>query len=269
MFSRRIDFAMLNPSYRFETGASTHSGCVRDHNEDRYLAAPDHGVWLVADGMGGHFGGDVAAQIMVDQAASVHRAATAPDLHARFHDRVARANEAIRAHSERNDGATIGTTLAALLIHDRSFMVSWCGDSRVYLLREGTLHQVSRDHTEVQELLDTGAITAEQAEHWPRRNVITRAIGVYPEAHIEDRYGDLQDRDTFLLCSDGLTGHVADDEIAAHLRGQSAQRACDALLSLTLERGANDNVTLIVVRCAFKTLVTRSDISQDMSGTAQ
>ncbi len=257
---------MLNPSYRFETGAATHHGRVRDHNEDRYLAAPEHGIWLVADGMGGHFGGDVAAQILVDETASVHRAATAPDLHARFHDRVARANQAIRDHSDRHEGATIGTTLAALLIHDRRFLVSWCGDSRVYLLREGRLHQVSRDHTEVQELLDTGAITEEQAENWPRRNVITRAIGVHDEAMIEDRYGDLQDRDVFLLCSDGLTGHVEDDEIATHLRGQAAQRACDALLDLTLERGASDNVTLIVVRCTFKTLVTPEQTAAGRAG---
>lgn len=257
---------MPNPSYRFDTGAVTHSGCVRDHNEDRYLAAPDHGIWLVADGMGGHFGGDVAAQIMVDEAASVNRAATAPDLHARFHDRVARANDAIRDHSQRNEGVTIGTTLASLLIHDRSFVASWCGDSRIYLLREGKLHQVSRDHTEVQELLDTGAITHEQAENWPRRNVITRAIGVHEQAHVEDRFGDLQDRDTFILCSDGLTGHVSDDEIAGLVRGQSAQRACDALLNLTLERGANDNVTLIVVRCAFKTLVTRDEQAPGKAG---
>ncbi|MDD7971942.1 PP2C family protein-serine/threonine phosphatase [Roseinatronobacter alkalisoli] len=257
---------MPNPSYRFETGAATHGGRVRDHNEDRYLAAPDQGIWLVADGMGGHFGGDVAAQIMVDQAASVHRAATAPDLHARFHDRIARANEDIRAHSLRNEGATIGTTLAALLIHDNSFVASWCGDSRIYLLREGTLHQVSRDHTEVQELLDTGAITAEQARHWPRKNVITRAIGVHEDAHVEDRYGDLQDRDIFLLCSDGLTGHVDDDEIAASLRGQSAQRACETLLNMTLDRGASDNVTIIVIRCAFKTLVTRAESNSGETG---
>ncbi len=257
---------MLNPSYRFETGAATHSGCVRDHNEDRFLAAPEQGIWLVADGMGGHFGGDVAAQILVDETATVHRAATAPDLHARFQDRVARANDLIRAHSDRNDGATIGTTLAALLIHDRNFAVSWCGDSRVYLLREGKLHQISRDHTEVQELLDTGAITAEQAAHWPRRNVITRAIGVHEEAHVDDRFGELQDRDIFLLCSDGLTGHVEDGEIAVLLRGQSAQRACDSLLNLTLERGANDNVTLLVVRCNFKTLVTGDDSPTGKAG---
>lgn len=262
----RTGFNMLNPSYRFETGAATHSGCVRDHNEDRYLAAPEHGIWLVADGMGGHFGGDVAAQILVDETASVHRAATAPDLHARFHDRVARANDAIREHSGRHEGVTIGTTLAALLIHDHSFVVSWCGDSRVYLLREGKLHQVSRDHTEVQELLDSGAISAEQAESWPRRNVITRAVGVHDEAMIEDRFGDLQDRDIFLLCSDGLTGHVGDDEITAHLRGQSAQRACEALLNLTLERGASDNVTLIVVRCSVKTLVTRGGATMGKAG---
>ncbi len=247
---------MHNPRYRLETGAISHTGCVRDHNEDRLLAAPDLGIWLVADGMGGHFGGDVAAQMLVDNAASVHRAATAPDLHARFHDRVARANDAIRDHSAHNDGATIGTTLAALLIHDGSFVASWCGDSRVYLLREGTLHQVSRDHTEVQELLDSGAITDEQAETWPRKNVITRAVGVHDEAHLEERQGELQDRDIFLLCSDGLTGHVADDEIAACLTGRSADKACHKLVDLTLERGAHDNVSVVVLRCMLKTLVS-------------
>jgi len=247
---------MANSSYRFETGAITHSGCVRDHNEDRLLAAPERGIWLVADGMGGHFGGDLAAQMLVDHAASVHRAATAPDLHARFHDRIARANDAIRDHSARHDGATIGTTLAALLVHNGSFVASWCGDSRVYLMRAGQLHQISRDHTEVQELLDSGAITPQQAEDWPRKNVITRAVGVHEEAHIEERQGELQDRDIFLLCSDGLTGHVTDDEIAACLRGRSAEKACEELVEMTLERGAHDNVSVVVVRCVLKTLVS-------------
>src|SRR6056297_2953564 len=119
---------MSNPKFRFETGAVTHDGCVRDHNEDRYLAAPQLGIWLVADGMGGHFGGDVAAQTIVD--------------------RVARANADIRALSARNGDATVGATLAALLIHEANFSCSWCGDSRVYLLRDSALTQMSRDHTE-------------------------------------------------------------------------------------------------------------------------
>src|SRR6056297_3558322 len=158
---------MNNTRYRFETGAVTHSGCVRDHNEDRFLAASEQGIWLVADGMGGHFGGDLAAQMIVDRAESVSRASSAPDLNARFRDRIVQANQDIRDHSARNDGATIGATLATLLIHESNFACSWCGDSRLYLLRDGALTQISRDHTEAQELLDSGAITPEQAENWP------------------------------------------------------------------------------------------------------
>jgi protein phosphatase len=251
---------MSNPKFRFETGAATHDGCVRDHNEDRYLAAPHLGIWLVADGMGGHFGGDVAAQTIVDRVETVHRSSSAPDLRARFLDRVARANEDIRALSARNGNATIGATLAALLVHEANFSCSWCGDSRVYLLRDGVLSQVSRDHTEAQELLDSGTITPEQAENWPRKNVITRAVGVYDEADIDHVTGTLRDRDTFLLCSDGLTGHLEDDDILSMMRGKPSQAACEALLSETLARGASDNVTVVIVRCALKTVVSTDEI---------
>lgn len=250
---------MSNPKFRFETGAVTHDGCVRDHNEDRYLTAPDLGIWLVADGMGGHFGGDVAAQIIVDRVETVRHSSSAPDLRARFLDRMAQANQAIRDHSARNDGATIGATLAALLVHEANFACSWCGDSRLYLLRDGVLTQISRDHTEAQELLDSGAITPEQAENWPRKNVITRAIGVNEEADIDHVSGILRDRDSFLLCSDGLTGHLQDAEIMSIMRGQSSQAACEALLQETLQRGASDNVTVVIVRCALKTVVGDGD----------
>jgi len=252
---------MNNPSYRFETGAVTHSGCIRDHNEDRYLSAPSLGIWLVADGMGGHFGGDVAAQTIVDKVESVSRASSAPDLHARFHDRIAQANQDIRDHSARNGGATIGATLATLLIHENYFAGIWCGDSRLYRLRDGVLTQLSRDHTEVQELLDSGAITTQQAQDWPRKNVITRAIGVQDTVDMDHVSGSLRDRDSFLLCSDGLTGHLEDDELAPIMRGKSSQAACEALLDETLRRGASDNVTIVIVRCVHKTMVSDDDVS--------
>jgi serine/threonine protein phosphatase PrpC len=241
--------------FRFETGAATHEGCVRTLNEDRFLSQPDSGVWLVADGMGGHWGGDFAAMSIVEHVGSVGRAASAPDLQARFEDRIARANGAIQAHSARHDGVTIGATVAALLVHEAHFACLWAGDSRVYLMRDGRLAQLSRDHTEVQELLDRGAITPEQAEVWPRRNVITRAVGVHPEVRLDQVVGELRDRDVFLLCSDGLTGHLDDAEIRDTLAGRAPQAACDRLVQITLDRGATDNVTVVAVRCASKTLV--------------
>lgn len=252
---------MEDARFRFETGAVTHNGCVRDHNEDRYMSDPALGVWLVADGMGGHYGGEVAAQAIVDRVATMERAPSAPDLQARFLRRVEQANQDILAHSESVGGATIGATLAAILTHDGNYAAVWCGDSRIYKLRDGVLTQISRDHNEANELLDSGAITEEQAANWPRKNVLSRAIGVRAEVETDRVYGKLRDCDTFLLCSDGLTGHLSDDDITELMRGRSAQRACDALLEETLKRGATDNVTVVIMRCALKTVVSGSEMA--------
>jgi protein phosphatase len=229
--------------------SATHPGRVRTHNEDCLLARPELGVWLVADGMGGHRAGDFASRRIAESAARIGLAASAMDLKLRFLDRLAAAHDEIRRHSDELDGATVGSTLAALLVFQHHFACIWSGDSRVYLSREGVLHQLTTDHTEVNELLRQGMISAEQAAHWPRKNVITRAIGVFDAPETDETYGTLQAGDTFLLCSDGLTGHVSDEEIAIYLMMPGAQAACDRLVALTLDRGARDNVTTVVARC--------------------
>ena len=241
--------------FRFETGAVIHAGCIRDYNEDRFLAAPESGIWLVADGMGGHYGGDFAAEAIVENVRSVQRVASAHELQSRTIDRIQQANHLIQERSAHMEGITIGATVAALMVFDSHFACVWCGDSRVYQMRDGRLNQVTRDHTEVQELLDRGVISQQQAETWPRKNVITRAVGVAAQAQLDNVYGMLKDRDTFLICSDGLTGHVSDGEIQRLITGASPQLACDRLLQLTLDRGATDNVTIVVVRCGQKTVV--------------
>lgn len=233
---------------KFVTGAVTHQGCRRDHNEDRYLAKPEAGVWLVADGMGGHAAGDFASQTIVECVTSVGRPSSAPDLQARFQERIGTAHELIQRRAAELNGTTIGATLVALLVYDAHFACVWSGDSRVYLLRDGAIQQVSVDHTEVQELLASGAITPAQAENWPRKNVITRAIGVSPSPRTDERYGVLRQGDVFLLCSDGLTEHVTDPEIAAAMAMPAPQAACEQLLEMTLERGAVDNVTVVMVQ---------------------
>ncbi len=240
---------MIEAPFVFETGAASDTGRVRNHNEDSFLALPDAGVWLVADGMGGHHAGDFASRAIAESVASVGKPVSAPDLQARFMDRVQRAHALIQQQSARLNGATVGATLVGLLSFDRHFACIWSGDSRIYLLRQGQFAQVTVDHTEVNELLRTGAITPEQALTWPRRNVITRAIGVHDRPMTDERSGVLVDGDTFLLCSDGLTEHVEDHEMAEALSRMGAQDACTALVALTLERGAKDNVTVLVVRC--------------------
>lgn len=236
-------------SFMFDTGAASDTGRVRSHNEDSFLVRAESGVWLVADGMGGHEAGDFASQTIAESAGSVGMPTSAPDLQARFMDRILRAHMAIKDKSARMNGATIGATLVALLTYDRHFACIWSGDSRIYLLRGGQFTQVTVDHTEVQELLRNGAITAAQAETWPRKNVITRAIGVHDRPMTDERSGELAHGDTFLLCSDGLTEHVDDAEMVQAMQQFAPQQACDQLVALTLSRGARDNVTVIVVRC--------------------
>lgn len=238
-------------SYRisFETGYATHVGKVRKVNEDALAVLPKLGVWVIADGMGGHEGGRFASHTLTSDIASMGEAVSAADQLARFKDRVMRANGRILQETGAQKGATMGTTVAAILAHGRSYACLWAGDSRVYLLRNGVLDQLSHDHAEAQELVDKGVLTSDEAKYWPRRNVLTRAIGVFEDPKLAEREGSLLPGDAFLLCSDGLTGHLSDAEILDKVASLRPQEACDALIEATLERGADDNVSVIMVRC--------------------
>ena len=238
-----------NDYFTFETGQGTDVGCLRQVNEDNFLSRPDYGLWVVADGMGGHAAGDFASLTIVKELNSIGVPASSEDLQARFMERLNRANDLILEHAAELDSGTIGATVVSLLVHGDDYACIWSGDSRLYLLRGGQLIQQSRDHTEVRALLDAGSITAEQAEYWPRKNVITRAVGVTPEVQCDFVTGQLELGDVFILCSDGLTEHMSDGEIADVLRHHPPQVACDALIAETLLRGARDNVTVIAMRC--------------------
>jgi protein phosphatase len=233
----------------FESFGISHKGCVRELNEDSYLVEPQTGLWVVADGMGGHDAGEVASASIVDHLSTIGIASSAPDLRARFEDRLSRANAEIRGISE-SRGITIGSTVAALLAIDGRFACLWAGDSRVYLIRNGSIAQISRDHTEVQELLDRGMISAAEALTWPRRNVITHAVGVSDEFVIDFHQGELMPGDIFVLGTDGLTAHVTDAEIQAAVVSAKPRAACEELLEMVLARGGTDNVTIVLVKIA-------------------
>ncbi|MGJ8557933.1 MAG: PP2C family protein-serine/threonine phosphatase [Sulfitobacter geojensis] len=239
-----------NDYFTFETGQGSDVGCKRKVNEDSYLSRPEYGLWVVADGMGGHAAGDFASQTIVHELNSIGVAVSADDLVARFDQRLTQANEVIRAQAAQLEGGMIGATVAALLVHQTRFDCIWSGDSRLYLLRDGQLVQQSRDHTEARALLDAGSITAEEAANWPRKNVITHAIGVSEKPICERVTGELQLGDVFLICSDGLTEHIADAEIAQMLLRYPPQEACAQLIDETVRRGARDNVTVIAMRCS-------------------
>ncbi|WP_043748193.1 PP2C family protein-serine/threonine phosphatase [Methylobacterium nodulans] len=239
------------PRAALDLGSACHVGRVRELNEDRFLLAPESGIFAVADGMGGHAAGEVASAAVVESLAGVAPAASAGDLLAELKARLTAANADIRAVG-RARGAVVGTTVAILLIYEPHFACLWSGDSRIYRVRAGALVQISRDHTEIQSLMERGIITPEEAQTWPRRNVITRAIGVQARPELDLDHGLLEPGDLFILCSDGLTSHVEDGEILAAAAGPGAaadaQALCDALLALTLDRGAADNVTVVAVR---------------------
>ncbi len=240
---------MPEGSFRIESAGRSDTGRVRRLNEDSYLMRPDIGVWAVADGMGGHDAGDFASHTLVVELDRLPEAGTMPDLLAELERRVLSANTLMRAAAARRADSVIGCTLAALLIRGDECACVWCGDSRVYRVQDRTIAQITRDHTEVQDLVDEGALTPEAARSWPRRNVITRAVGAFDMPELDIVQGRVRDGDIFILCSDGLTEHVGDQEILEACALRSPGRICDALIELTLARGATDNVTVVALCC--------------------
>jgi serine/threonine protein phosphatase PrpC len=233
-----------------DSAAATHTGMVRLCNEDNVLSRPTIGLWAVADGMGGHQAGDVASRIVVEALARIDAAESPARLLQACEAALAAANSSVRSLAQSQGLGIIGATVATLLVHGRHFACVWAGDSRIYLVRQHHMIQLTRDHTEAQDLLDQGVLTAVEARLWPRREVITRAIGASEQAELEQIYGHIEPGDVFVLCSDGLTVHVEADEILAIVDRKDAAAACQELIDLTLSRGAHDNVTVVVIRYA-------------------
>ncbi len=216
-----------------QTAAATHTGRVRDGNEDAYAVA--EGTWVVADGMGGHSGGEVAARAAADAALTAAPAQV-----------VAVAHAAVLAATT-DDLADMGTTLVhAVLVQDR-LEVRWAGDSRAYLLDDAGLHQLTRDHNQAEELLAQGHLTAQQARVHPGQYRLTRALGLGREQAPDGGEVVVPASGRLLLCTDGLTSEVDDDAVAALLADGAPQDAADRLVEAAVEAGGRDNVTVVVV----------------------
>ncbi|HET7126180.1 MAG TPA: PP2C family serine/threonine-protein phosphatase [Lysobacter sp.] len=230
-----------------EFGHLTHVGLRRELNEDTYYGDSELGLWLVADGMGGHEYGEVASALARESIVREIRQGTPLAQAIRIAD-----EEIIRASKQRNDALPMGTTVVAARVFDNRFEVAWVGDSRVYLWNDGHLAQLSQDHSYVQELISQGAISSDQARNHPHRNVVTQALGVTdPTAlNVETLAGDLKPGMQLLLCSDGLTEEVDDraiGQLLAHTEC-SAQECVDGLVAAALDGGGSDNVTVLLVR---------------------
>lgn len=230
-----------------EFGHQTHVGLRREHNEDTYYADADLGLWLVADGMGGHENGEVASALARDTLVDAVRRGESLARAIQLAD-----EEIIRHSNRRTQALPMGTTVAAIRVQpDDSFEVAWVGDSRVYLW-DGALRQLSQDHSYVRELIEQGAISPEQARTHPHRNVVTQALGVTDPQNlrVETVSGRLEPGQQILLCSDGLTEEVEDTAIGQILgrADLSAQEAVDHLILAALDGGGSDNVTVVVLR---------------------
>lgn len=234
---------------RFRSWAATHAGTVRRRNEDGFLNRPDLRLWAVADGAGGHQAGDLASRAVIELLAGIPRGLTAGETLAQARLRLGEVHNALREEAgRRGPGAMLASTIVLLLASGDHFACLWAGDSRAYLLRDGAFTQVTRDHSLVQELVASGAITAAEAGAHPGANVITRAVGADSEALALDKVSDrLLAGDRFLLCSDGLCKTLPDERLAALLAAPDGLCPPDLLLSEALSHAAADNVTALVV----------------------
>ncbi len=220
---------------------ATHAGAVRRQNQDRLLVRPDLGLWAVADGAGGHAGGEVAAERIVEDLGRIDQAALLTA------DEVARLVGATHwsLRDQAKDQEMMISTVAILLYDGAEATCLWAGDSRIYRRRGGELRQLTRDHSLVEALVEQGRITPEEALHHPRRHVITRAVGAPGEFTLDRARAAAEPGDIYLLCSDGLCRALDDGAIAALLAKRDLH--ADELVEAALAKGAEDNVTAILV----------------------
>lgn len=222
----------------------THQGLVRANNQDNWLA--ESALYGVADGMGGHKGGETASRV----ALQVFRNAIGqkkPDADA-LRMAVEAANRRVYDMSARDDTLSgMGTTMSMIWQDTNRLLIAHVGDSRIYRLREGRLQQITNDHSFVAELVRNNIITPEMAKTHPQRNIITRAVGVDPFVQVDVLQEELLPGDLWLICSDGLHGMVEDEEIQTILSEMELEDAAERLISRALENGGHDNVTFVLL----------------------
>lgn len=232
----------------FKSASKSHVGMVRQVNEDACLDRPENGLWVVADGMGGHAAGDYVSSLIVDSLRNVAVGRSLDEYVAALKTDLLRVNAAVREETANRGVTMMGSTVVALVARDLRGVCLWAGDSRLYRLRKGRLKSISRDHSYVQDLQDSGLLSEAEARVHPRANIVTRAIGVGAQLELAMVELLLMPGDSYLLCSDGLTKTVEDHEISEVLSHDEPGEIASSLVSLGLMRGAPDNITVIVVK---------------------
>lgn len=231
----------------------TDVGIIRSGNEDNFLMLPDRGIFVVADGMGGHAAGEVASEMavrIIGRELGSLKGLADEAVAERVRTAIRTANQSIfeRTLTE-HDKRGMGTTVTSLVLFGTRFLIGQVGDSRCYVLRDGRFTQVTKDHSYVQEQVDAGYLTPEQARTHPYSNVITRCVGANADVMPDVYVGGVHPGDHFLLASDGLTGMLEDPQLAEVLAsGRPPEEQVNQLIEDANRRGGLDNITAIVVR---------------------
>lgn len=241
---------------RVQAYGITDVGVRRSHNEDNFLIHPGMSLFVVADGMGGHVGGELASALAVttiEEVLTRLEGCAAESVEDPHHLQLEQAVKIAgrRIHQMGNEDPEfqgMGTTAVAAWVVEERVYVANVGDSRVYLLRGEDFQQITEDHSLIAERVRHGLITEDEAKNHRMRNVITRSLGYQEEVDVDIDVMDACDGDIFLLCSDGLTEHVEDHEMAEHLGGRTLQDALKRLVALACDRGGEDNITMVGVR---------------------
>jgi PPM family protein phosphatase len=234
------------------SAAGSHVGLIRPQNEDSYLC--EHPLYAVADGLGGHAAGEVASALVVERLGelSLDADTTADDAQQQLAEAVRDANRRIhRSAAEDPQHAGMGTTVTAAVAVGDTLCFAHVGDSRGYLLRGGELSQITEDHTPVQRAVRAGVISAEEALHHPSRHVLAQAVGLDVDVEVDTPRVDLHPGDRVVLCTDGMTDPIPDTDIPGVIGDADAPEAVvEALITVSLQRGGPDNVTVVVIDAA-------------------
>ncbi len=251
---------MVSKTPELDIYGLTDEGLVREHNEDYISWAPESGLVILADGMGGHNAGEVASELAVTSICEALNEVLSPeikdscgmDFKEVVHEAVVYANDEINQHAkEHPECSGMGTTIVMALFHNNSVILASVGDSRIYRFRKGELKQVTIDHSLVQEMVDNGYMSEEEALNSNNRNLITRALGIAEDVKVDVTEHETEKNDIYLLCSDGLSDMIDDELIFSTLvkSRQDLKRASEDLVELAKAHGGHDNVSVILVAC--------------------
>ena len=234
---------------RWHNSAATHRGAVREMNEDAFLDRNSDGLWVVADGMGGHDAGEVASEMITSAMGKIDIQQPLADVVDILEDTLLNVHHKIRAYARSHcEGRTMGSTVVSLFVRESVGVCLWAGDSRLYRYRNNQLQPISHDHSQVNEMLARGMINEEEAVNHPASNVITRAVGASETLYVDITLVELQPNDVYLLCSDGLYGAIGEEQIANLLSLEEMETVTQNLIDQSLEASARDNVTVIAVK---------------------